>query len=85
MRLGRHQFIRATLALASALVVLPLGLSAANAATKIQRVVSPGGIEAWLVQDATVPAGGDGIRLRRWRRTGPGGQAGRQQHDGRIT
>ncbi len=55
MRLSRHQFIRATLALASALVVLPLGLSAANAATKIQRVVSPGGIEAWLVQDATVP------------------------------
>ena len=24
-------------------------------ATNIQRVVSPGGIEAWLVQDATVP------------------------------
>lgn len=27
----------------------------AQAATKIQRVISPGGIEAWLVQDATVP------------------------------
>ena len=27
----------------------------ASAAAKIQRVISPGGIEAWLVQDATVP------------------------------
>ena len=27
----------------------------ALAATKIQRLVSPGGIEAWFVQDATVP------------------------------
>ncbi|MES2752538.1 MAG: insulinase family protein, partial [Pseudomonadota bacterium] len=27
----------------------------ATAATKIQRLVSPGGIEAWFVQDATVP------------------------------
>jgi zinc protease len=39
-----------------AIVCLVFGLiqSAANATT-IQRVVSPGGIEAWLVQDATVP------------------------------
>ncbi len=27
----------------------------ASAAAKIQRLVSPGGIEAWFVQDATVP------------------------------
>ncbi len=27
----------------------------ASAAAKIQRVISPGGIEAWFVQDATVP------------------------------
>lgn len=27
----------------------------ASAAAKVQRVVSPGGIEAWFVQDATVP------------------------------
>lgn len=40
-------------ALAAALsLLLPLGT--ANA-TNIQRVISPGGIEAWLVQDATVP------------------------------
>ena len=32
------------------------GLSTASfAASKIQRLVSPGGIEAWFVQDATVP------------------------------
>jgi zinc protease len=33
---------------------LLLALAPAHA-TNIQRVVSPGGIEAWLVQDATVP------------------------------
>ena len=31
------------------------GCSGGRHATKIERVVSPGGIEAWLVQDATVP------------------------------
>ena len=36
---------------AAALTIAP----AAEAATKIQRLVSPGGIEAWFVQDATVP------------------------------
>src|SRR3954468_16680544 len=35
----------------AALAIVP----AAQAATKIQRLVSPGGIEAWFVQDATVP------------------------------
>jgi zinc protease len=40
-----------TLALAA---LIALGPSPAHA-TKIQRVVSPGGIEAWLVQDKTVP------------------------------
>lgn len=30
-------------------------VSTADAATKIQRVVSPGGIEAWLVEENTVP------------------------------
>ncbi len=55
MKLSRHQFMRGALASAALLVMLPLGMPSANAATKIQRVVSPGGIEAWLVQDATVP------------------------------
>jgi zinc protease len=45
-------FVR-RLGLAAACGLL-LSFSAANA-TNIQRVISPGGIEAWLVQDATVP------------------------------
>ena len=34
---------------------LAISIQPAVAATKIERVVSPGGIEAWLVRDATVP------------------------------
>ena len=34
---------------------LALASTPAHAATKIQRLISPGGIEAWFVQDATVP------------------------------
>ena len=33
----------------------PLAPAPSQAAAKIQRLVSPGGIEAWFVQDATVP------------------------------
>ena len=33
---------------------LPLA-APARAATKIQHLISPGGIEAWFVQDSTVP------------------------------
>ena len=36
-------------------VLLALATTPSHAATKIQRLVSPGGIEAWFVQDATVP------------------------------
>ncbi|MCA6114821.1 insulinase family protein [Bradyrhizobium sp. WSM 1738] len=36
-------------------VLLMLAASPSYAAAKIQRLVSPGGIEAWFVQDATVP------------------------------
>src|SRR6516165_1512186 len=35
--------------------ILLIGIPTVSAATKIQRLVSPGGIEAWFVQDATVP------------------------------
>jgi len=45
--------IARTLALGAALVAFDH--APAQAASKIQRVVSPSGIEAWLVQDATVP------------------------------
>lgn len=42
--------------LSTALVAAAVIISTpASAATKIQRLVSPGGIEAWFVQDATVP------------------------------
>jgi len=44
------------LACVAAVGVAALAASpAANAAAKIQHLVSPGGIEAWFVQDATVP------------------------------
>ena len=36
-------------------VLMPIASSPSHAATKIQHLVSPGGIEAWFVQDATVP------------------------------
>jgi zinc protease len=43
-------------ALLGAVIAAALGCaSAATAATKIERVVSPGGIEAWLVRDSAVP------------------------------
>jgi len=45
-------------ALAAAILAAASSLAAvtpASAAAKVQRLVSPGGIEAWFVQDATVP------------------------------
>ena len=52
LRIGAQRF-------ASILVVgaalLSLASTPSHAAAKIQRLVSPGGIEAWFVQDATVP------------------------------
>ena len=36
-------------------MLLVVALAPAQAATKIQHLISPGGIEAWFVQDATVP------------------------------
>ena len=37
------------------LAMMPLTAAPSQAAAKIQHLVSPGGIEAWFVQDATVP------------------------------
>lgn len=42
-------------AMAIALVALLVAAASAAQAMSIQRVISPGGIEAWLVQDRTVP------------------------------
>jgi zinc protease len=41
--------------LAACLVLMPLASTPSHAAAKIQHLVTPGGIEAWFVQDATVP------------------------------
>jgi zinc protease len=46
---------RAALALLTTVAFAGLAASPSQAAAKIQRLVSPGGIEAWFVQDATVP------------------------------
>ncbi len=49
--IGAQRFASTVLACAALL----LASTPSHAATKIQRLVSPGGIEAWFVQDATVP------------------------------
>lgn len=41
--------------LIAGMALLSLASAPSHAAAKIQRLVSPGGIEAWFVQDATVP------------------------------
>jgi zinc protease len=46
---------RAALAATGAAIIMAALPAREASATKIQRVVSPGGIEAWLVRDATVP------------------------------
>jgi zinc protease len=46
---------RSALIAAAGLAMASLAPVPSHAATKIQHVISPGGIEAWFVQDATVP------------------------------
>ena len=46
---------RAAVALAAGFATLLVASVPSQAATKIQHLISPGGIEAWFVQDATVP------------------------------
>ncbi|MBR0893597.1 insulinase family protein [Bradyrhizobium tropiciagri] len=46
---------RAALIASASAALLALTSAPSQAAAKIQRLVSPGGIEAWFVQDATVP------------------------------
>lgn len=41
--------------IAACLAMTPMMPASSDAATKIQHLISPGGIEAWFVQDATVP------------------------------
>lgn len=51
----RHISFRIVAVLLTATASLALASAPASAAAKIQRLVSPGGIVAWFVQDATVP------------------------------
>src|ERR1700722_19720800 len=46
---------RVALVFAACLTMLSWAPTPSHAAAKIQHLVSPGGIEAWFVQDATVP------------------------------
>jgi zinc protease len=46
---------RSLFILAACLAMTPLAPTPSHAAAKIQHLISPGGIEAWFVQDATVP------------------------------
>src|SRR6478735_10186579 len=46
---------RMALVLAACFVMTPLTSTPSHAAAKVQHLISPGGIEAWFVQDATVP------------------------------
>ncbi len=46
---------RIALVVAACLAMLALASTPSHAAAKIQHLISPGGIEAWFVQDATVP------------------------------
>src|SRR4051794_22727219 len=48
-------FRRLAVAAVAALALLPMAITPSQAAAKIQHLISPGGIEAWFVQDATVP------------------------------
>ncbi|WP_041801481.1 M16 family metallopeptidase [Rhodopseudomonas palustris] len=47
--------LRTALAATACLLATALSTTSSFAAAKIQRLVSPGGIEAWFVPDATVP------------------------------
>ena len=46
---------RIALTVVACLATISLASSPSHAAAKIQHLTSPGGIQAWFVQDATVP------------------------------
>jgi len=57
-------------------LIFCIGVSDVAAAMKIDRVVSPGGIEAWLVQDHTIPALALGFTFRGGAALDPAGKEG---------
>jgi zinc protease len=46
---------RMAFVVAACFAMTPLAATPSHAAAKVQHLISPGGIEAWFVQDATVP------------------------------
>jgi zinc protease len=62
--------------LALALLALGLSLAAQPAAVTVERVVSPGGIEAWLVADSTVPVISLNLAFRGGAALDPAGKEG---------
>jgi len=46
---------RMAFVLAACFAMTPLAATPSHAAAKVQHLISPGGIEAWFVQDSTVP------------------------------
>jgi zinc protease len=52
---NHSSFARHIAAIAGLVAATLLPATASHAAAKIQHLISPGGIEAWFVQDATVP------------------------------
>ncbi|MGA2127964.1 MAG: pitrilysin family protein [Xanthobacteraceae bacterium] len=54
-RLGLYATARATVALAAAAVAAVMLAPLPAAATRIERVVSPSGIEVWMVEDHAIP------------------------------
>ena len=59
--------IRFAIVLVMALAALP-----ARAAVEIEEVTSPGGIDAWLVEDHSIPFVALELRLRRFRQDNRG-------------
>ncbi len=55
MSFARIMTRRFALVAAACVVLATMAATPSRAAAKIQHLVSPGGIEAWFVQDATVP------------------------------
>lgn len=71
--------MRAALRLSALVVGLVLLAASASAAFKIQRVVSPGGIEAWLVEDHRIPLMALNLSFRGGAALDPAGKEGLAQ------
>ena len=69
--------------LGACMAIVAMMPSPSHAAAKIQHLTSPGGIEAWFVQDATVPLVAMEFAMDGGAAQDPDGKAGRRQHGGR--